>query len=44
MGLNPRFVPEPVTLTTLKLLGEAGAGPDPVSCAAALTGPAASWA
>ena len=35
VGLNPRFVPEPVKLTTLKLLGEAGAGPDPASYAAA---------
>ncbi len=32
VGLNPRFVPEAVKLTTLKLLGEAGAGPDPASC------------
>ncbi len=35
MGLNPRLVPEAVKLTTLKLLGEAGAGPDPASYAAA---------
>ncbi len=35
VGLNPRLVPEAVKLTTLKLLGEAGAGPDPASYAAA---------
>ena len=35
VGLHPRLVPEAVKLTTLKLLGEAGAGADPVSCAAA---------
>jgi hypothetical protein len=35
VGLNPRFVPEAVKLTTLKLLGEVGAGPDPASYAAA---------
>ena len=35
VGLNPRLVPEAVKLTTLKLLGEAGAGRDPASCAAA---------
>jgi hypothetical protein len=35
VGLHPRLVPEAVKLTTLKLLGEAGADPDPASCAAA---------
>ena len=35
VGLNPRLVPEAVKLTTLKLLGEAGAGPGPASYAAA---------
>ena len=35
VGLNPRLVPEAVKLTTLKLLGEAGARPDLTSCAAA---------
>ncbi len=35
VGLNPRFVPEAVKLTTLKLLGEVRAGPDPASYAAA---------
>ena len=35
VGLNPRFVPEAVKLTTLKLLGEAGAGLDPASYAGA---------
>jgi len=35
VGLHPRQVPEAVKLTTLKLLGEAGAGPDPASCTAA---------
>jgi hypothetical protein len=35
VGLNPRIVPEAVKLTTLKLLGEAGARPDPTSCAVA---------
>ena len=35
VGLNPRLVPEAVKLTTLKLLGEAGAGRDPASYAAA---------
>jgi hypothetical protein len=35
VGLNPRLVPEAVKLTTLKLLGEAGAGPDAASYAAA---------
>jgi hypothetical protein len=35
VGLNPRLLPEAVKLTTLKLLGEAGAGPGPVSYAAA---------
>ncbi len=35
MALYPRLVPEAVKLTTLKLLGEAGAGPDPASYAAA---------
>jgi len=35
VGLNPRLVPEAVKLTTLKLLGEAGAGPHPASYAAA---------
>ncbi len=34
VGLNPRLVPDAVKLTTLKLLGEAGAAPDPVSYAA----------
>ncbi len=29
VGLNPRLVPDAVMLTTLKLLGEAGAGPAP---------------
>lgn len=35
VGLHPRLVPEAVKLTTLKLLGELGAGRDPDSCAAA---------
>ncbi len=35
VGFNPRFVPEAVKLTTLKLLGEVRAGPDPASYAAA---------
>ncbi len=35
VGLHPRLVPEAVKLTTLKLLGEAGAGPDPASYTAA---------
>ncbi len=35
VGLNPRLVPDAVKLTTLKLLGEAGAGPGPASYAAA---------
>ena len=35
VGLHPRLVPEAVKLTTLKLLGEVGAGQDPASCAAA---------
>ncbi len=35
VGLNPRLVPEAVKLTTLKLLGEAGASPDPCPYAAA---------
>ncbi len=35
VGLNPRLVPDAVKLTTLKLLGEVGAGPDPASYAAA---------
>ena len=35
VGLNPRFVPEAVKLTTLKLLGEVRAGPDPASYAPA---------
>jgi hypothetical protein len=35
VGLNPRLVPEAVKLTTLNLLGEVGARPDPASCAAA---------
>ncbi len=35
VGLNPRLVPDAVKLTTLKLLGEAGASPDPTSYAAA---------
>ncbi len=34
VGLNPRLVPDAVKLTTLKLLGEASAGPDPASYAA----------
>ncbi len=34
VGLNPRLVPDAVKLTTLKLLGEAGVGPDPTSYAA----------
>ncbi len=34
VGLNPRLVPDAVKLTTLKLLGEAGAGPDPAPYAA----------
>ncbi len=29
VGLHPRLVPEAVKLTTLKLLGEASASPDP---------------
>ncbi len=33
VGLDPRLVPDAVMLTTLKLLGEAGAGPDPASYA-----------
>ena len=36
VGLNPRLVPDAVKLTTLKLLGEAGAGPDPALHAAAV--------
>lgn len=35
VGLHPRLVPEAVKLTTLKLLGEVGVGPDPASCTAA---------
>ena len=35
VGLHPRLVPEAVKLTTLKLLGEAGAGRDPAANAAA---------
>ncbi len=35
VGLHPRLVPKAVKLTTLKLLGEAGAGPHPASYAAA---------
>ncbi len=35
VGLNPRLVPDAVMLTTLKLLGEAGTGPDPALYAAA---------
>ena len=35
VGLHPRLVPEAVKLTTLKLLGEAGAGTDLASCEAA---------
>jgi hypothetical protein len=35
VGLSPRLVPDAVKLTTLKLLGAAGAGPDPASYAAA---------
>lgn len=31
VGLHPRLVPEAVKLTTLKLLGEEGAGRDPAS-------------
>jgi hypothetical protein len=34
VSLNPRLVPDAVKLTTLKLLGEAIAGPDPASYAA----------
>ncbi len=34
VGLNPRLVPDAVKLTTLKLLGEADAGPDPTPYAA----------
>ncbi len=34
VGLHPRLVPEAVKLTTLKLLGEAGASPDPCLYAA----------
>ena len=34
VGLQPRLLPEAVKLTTLKLLGEAGAGRDPASHAA----------
>ncbi len=35
VGLHPRLVPEAVKLTILKLLGEAGASPDPCPYAAA---------
>ncbi len=35
VGLHPRLVPEAVKLTTLNLLGDAGAGPDPRPHAAA---------
>ena len=35
VGFHPRLVPEAVKLTTLKLLGEVGAGRDPASYAAA---------
>jgi hypothetical protein len=35
VGLNPRLMPEAVKLTTLKLLGEAGGGPNPASYTAA---------
>ena len=35
VGLDPRLVPEAVKLTTLKLLGEVGAGKDPASYTAA---------
>ncbi len=35
VGLHPRLVPEAVKLTTLKLLGEAGASPAPCLYAAA---------
>jgi len=35
VGLHPRLVPEAVKLTTLKLLGEAGARPEPGSTEAA---------
>jgi hypothetical protein len=35
VGLHPRLVPEAVKLTTLKLLGEVGAGRDPASYTAA---------
>jgi len=40
VGLNPRLVPDAVMLTTLKLLGEAGAGvdPTPYSAVAELVG------
>ena len=40
VGLHPRLVPEAVKLTTLKLLGEAGANPDsrPYAAAAELLG------
>ncbi len=34
VGLHPRRVPEAVKLATLKLLGEAGASPDPCPYAA----------
>jgi hypothetical protein len=34
VGLNPRLVPDAVKLTTLKLLGEAGAGLDAATFAA----------
>ncbi len=35
VGLSPRLVPDAVMLTTLKLLGEARAGPDPALYTAA---------
>ncbi len=40
VGLHPRLVPEAVKLTTLKLLGEAGASPDqcPYAASAELLG------
>ena len=35
VGLHPRFVPDAVKLTTLRLIGETGAGRDPASYVAA---------
>ncbi|MEM9683300.1 MAG: hypothetical protein AAF942_08550 [Pseudomonadota bacterium] len=35
VGLHPRLVPEPVKLTTLKLLGDAGVRSDPAAVEAA---------